>query len=186
MVRAVDAPLSHTTIMSKVPTVFDPKWFFSSLLERIKQHPPSTLKANVGPHLQSFLAEPTIKDILDSSKAPTAPNAPLPDTDLQKIQQSLTTLSKAIADLQKKVSPPSNPKQKGPVAETCVKGKANSPIKSYLAIAGSRPPNPSLVVDLANLDLHGSSRLNPEAICEILNRKLGDITPSQPQLAAVR
>jgi hypothetical protein len=123
--------------------VFDPKWFFSSLLEHIKQHPPSTLKANVGPHLQSFLANPTIKDILVSSKAPTAPKAPLPDTDLQKIQQSLTTLSKAITDLQKKVSPPSNPKHKGPDIETHIKGKANSPIKSYLAIAGSRPPNPS-------------------------------------------
>jgi hypothetical protein len=46
--------------------------------------------------------------------------------------------------------------------------------------------NTSLVVDLASLDLHSSSRLHPEAVCEILNRKLGNITPSKPQLAAIR
>jgi hypothetical protein len=172
--------------MSKTPTVFDPKWFFNSLLERIKSHPPSTLKADVGPHLKDFLADPTIKVILGSSKVPTAPSAPIPDTDLKMIQQSLTSLSKAITDLQKKVTPTSSPKQKGPIAETREKGKAKPPIKSYSAIAGSRPPNPSLVVDLARLELQKSSRLHPEAICKILNRKLGEVTPSQPQLAAVR
>jgi hypothetical protein len=152
--------------------VFDPKWFFNSLLEHIKSHTPFTLKADVGPHLQDFLADPTIKDILGSSKAPTAPSAPIPDTDLKMIQQSLTSLSKAITDLQKKVTPTSSPKQKGPVAETREKGKAKPPIKSYSAIAGSRPPNPSLVVDLACLELQKSSQLHPEAICKILNRKL--------------
>ena len=44
----------------------------------------------------------------------------------------------------------------------------------------------TLVVDLAHLSLPVEGRPRPELICETLNKKLGEVSPPQVQLAAVR
>src|SRR6266705_2586045 len=75
-----------------------------------------------------------------------------------------------------------------PIARKKQKGGENKqqPQRTYSAAAGSRPPNPSLVVDLAHMDFPDGSRPRPEIICEVLNKKLGEVTPPQSQLAAER
>ena len=168
--------------MSKFPTGFDPKGFFENLLARIKQHPPSTVKADVGPHLHKFLADPSIQSILALGQAPAPSSSSANNAELQAVQQTLKSLTKAITDIQKKVSHPS----KVTANTKHGKGNAKPSHKTYSAVAGSRPPNPSLVVDLAHLGLEPASRPRPEAVCVTLNRKLSEITPSQPQLAAAR
>jgi hypothetical protein len=55
-----------------------------------------------------------------------------------------------------------------------------------LAIASVRPPNPSLIVDLAHLGLAEDNRPKPEVICNTLNERLSKISPPQAILAAVR
>jgi hypothetical protein len=62
------------------------------------------------------------------------------------------------------------------------KGNSNNTAKLYLAAVGSRPPNPSLMVDLAGLELTAEDQPRPEALCKLLNRKLGKQTPSQVRL----
>ena len=56
----------------------------------------------------------------------------------------------------------------------------------YSAAAGSRPPNPSLVVDLAHLGVSSKNWMKPELICRTLNGGLSKIPLPQVQLATVR
>jgi hypothetical protein len=179
--------------MSNLPTIkippapFDPKALFEQILQRIHKLPKLSLKAEVGPHLQNFLADPTIQSILDNDNAHAASQEPPSQAvELKGIHTSLATLTKAIEDIQKKVAPPSPKNQLDPTATKCGKGNLNSTAKLYSAVAGSRPPNPSLVVDLAGLEIAAEDRPRPEIICELLNKKLGEWTPSQARLAAVR
>src|ERR1700730_10905024 len=53
--------------MSKTPMVFDPKWFFNSLLKRIKSHPPWLLRSVTIPFKN------LIQYLSFSSYAPTEP-----------------------------------------------------------------------------------------------------------------
>jgi hypothetical protein len=104
--------------------------------------------------------------------------------ELAKIQETLTQLSKAVDTLKKGITTSSE--KAGP----CVKQKASVASKpathTHSVVAGSRPPNPSLVVDLAHLGVNASNRVKLEIICCTLNKGLGRITPPQVQLATIR
>jgi hypothetical protein len=146
--------------MSNIPTIkipmsaFDPKTSFTNLVQRIRNHPKLTLKADIGPHLCNFLADPIIKHILEDGEIPAITlEQTSHQVDLAGIHSALAALTKAVTDIRKKVDHPLNNKQQAPTTTQHGKGKLNSPIKSYVAIAGTRPPNPSLMVDLAGLEL---------------------------------
>ena len=55
-----------------------------------------------------------------------------------------------------------------------------------MAIAGSRPPNPSLVLDLAKIGTDKGNQVKLEVLCLSLNKKLGWLSLPQVQLAAIR
>jgi len=76
-------------------------------------------------------------------------------------------------------NPPPPPAQWG-------KDKAHTSPCTYLAVARSRPPNPSIVVDLANLGDQIAVKPWPNVICRTLNQRSQDITPPQVHLAAIR
>jgi len=174
--------------MSKVPTanVFGtPADAFDYILNAIIATDPSKREALIKPHLQTFIDHPIIKDITGQSEAHAPADGTLLTTlELKRIQDSLNSLSKAVDCLSKGNPPSKNP----PIARKKQKGGENKqqPQRTYSAAAGSRPPNPSLVVDLAHMDFPDGSRPWPEIICEVLNKKLGEVTPPQSQLAAVR
>ena len=187
-----NASLTHTTTMSKAPTLltqlaeYPPELVFTSLLEVIKASPPQIQLIKVKPHLSTFLSHPTIKELIREGDAPAPPSSPPSDNlDLQKIQESLSSLTKAVEDLKKasptsnKTSPPKLSKQKEGVKST------HSPL-TYSAVAGSRPPNPSLVVDLAKFGTDKGTWVKPEVLCHTLNERLSQISPPQVQLATVR
>ncbi len=159
---------------------------FDSILSSIIATDPSKRGAFIKPHLLAFFAHPVIKELIGQGEIPTPTGATQPAApELKQIQDTLTALSKAVERLSKGNTPSKNTspnmrkKQKG--GET-----KQQPQRTYSAVAGSRPPNPSLVVDLAHLDFPDGSRPRPEKICEVLNKKLGEVTPPQAQLAAVR
>jgi hypothetical protein len=53
--------------MLKFPMVFEPKGAFAHLLARIKEYNPTARKTDISPHIRSFLADPTIRELLDGS-----------------------------------------------------------------------------------------------------------------------
>ena len=176
--------------MSKVPTVprplRSPKDSFDNILNAIISTDPSKREAIIKPHLLSFIAHPIIKELLGQSKTPAPAEPPSPQTlELKQIQDALSSLSKAVDRLSKGNNP-----SKNPPSTPCKKQKggenSKQPQRTYLAVARSRPPNPSLVVDLAHLSLPVEGQPRPELICKTLNKKLGEVSPPQVQLAAVR
>ena len=176
--------------MSKVPTVLrplgSPKESFDHILNAIISTDPSKREAIVKPHLLSFISHPIVKELLGQGEIPAPTEAePVQNLELKQIQDTLSLLSKAVDRLSKGNSP-----SKSPATSSRKKQKAGEnakqPQRTYSAVAGSRPPNPSLVVDLAHLSLPVESRPRPELICETLNKKLGEVSPPQVQLAAVR
>jgi hypothetical protein len=56
----------------------------------------------------------------------------------------------------------------------------------YSAVAGIRPPNPSLVVDLLHLKIVVEDQLWPEILYDAINKKLIAITPPLGKLVTVR
>ena len=177
--------------MSKVrtPNAFrNPKDAFDYILHSITATDPSKREALIKPHLQAFLMHPVIKDIIGQDEIPVpapAKDAPPTTLEFKRIQDTLSSLSKAVECLTK-----GNPPSKNPAHSSRKKQKSGEntqhPYHTYLAVAGSRPPNPSLVVDLAHREFPDGSRPQPELICDVLNKKLGEVTPPQVQLAAVR
>jgi len=172
--------------MSKTPTVFEPKGAFTYLLARIKEYNPTARKTDISPHIRSFLADPTIKELLDGSQAPAAAVAPATQLPGDEIQATLNALSLAITSIQKKLAEPHKQQQSAPPTAKRGAGPSTTASKKYLAIAGTRPPNPSLVVDLAHLKITDENWPKPEDICQTLNKRLGEVTPPQVSLAAVR
>jgi hypothetical protein len=176
--------------MSKFPTVprpsGTPKDSFDNILNAIISTNPSQREAIVKPHLLSFIAHPVIKELLSQSESPAQAKSLSTQTlELKQIQDTLSMLSKAVERLSKGNTPSNNPNTNSRKKQKSGE-KAKPPKRTYSAVAGSRPPNPSLVVDLAHLNLPVEGRLRPELICETLNKKLGEVSPPQVQLAAVR
>ena len=176
--------------MLNIPTVHrplgSPKDSFDTILNAIIATEPSKRGVIVKPHLISFISHPIIKELLGQSKNPaTTEVKSSQNLELKQIQDTLSLLSKAVDRLSKGNTPSKNPttssrkKQKsGEITKT--------PQCTYSAVAGSRPPNPSLVVDLAHLSLPAEGRPWPELICETLNKKLREVSLPQVQLATVR
>src|SRR5260221_5113663 len=130
-----------------------PKDAFEYLLDAIIATVPSKREALVKPHLQVFTAHPVIKELISQGKAP-APTEDIPpaNLELKQIQNTLSTLSKALERLSKGNPPSKNP---SPSTRKKQKGRENNqqPQHTYSAVVGSRPPNPSLVVDLVEVEV---------------------------------
>ena len=170
--------------MSNFPTIEGPKRAVENLLNSIISLTPEQRKASVLPILTDFLAHPIIKPILDSSEAPAIAQEHPPNKDLIQIHHTLSMLSKAVENIQKKFTPPSSKPPSPPTQRD--KDKVQSTHRTYSAVAGSRPPNPSIVVDLANLGDQITVKPRPDVICRTLNDRLQLITPPQVHLAAIR
>ena len=100
--------------MSKVPTVSrplgSPKDSFDNILNAIISTDPSKREAIIKPHLLSFIAHPIIKEILGQSEAPAPVESSYPQTlELKQIQDTLSSLSKAVDRLSKGNPPTKNP-----------------------------------------------------------------------------
>ena len=94
-------------------------------------------------------------------------------------------LSKAVEAL-KKGNPPSDKGPKTSSNKPKSTAPQKSPTRSYSAIAGARPPNPSLVVDLAHLGIKLEDQVKPEILCDAINKGLATISPPQVKLVATR
>jgi len=141
----------------RIPNMFgSPSDAFDYVLEAIIATDPLKREALIKPHLQAFIDHLIIKDIAGQSEAPAIASKTPPTTlELKQIQDTLSSLSKAVDHLSKGNSPSKNP----PNARKKQNSEENKqhPQCTYLAVAGSRPPNSSLVVDLAHIDfLDGS------------------------------
>jgi hypothetical protein len=138
---------------------------FETLLNAIISLKPPERLAKVKPQLQSLLSHPTILLLLSGSKVPATTGTPAETANLASISKALTSLSKAVECLQKANTtskpPPPSPQAK----QQKDKDTSKPPPRSYLAIAGSRPPNPSLMVDLANVKYDADSWPKLEVIC---------------------
>src|SRR5712691_2607697 len=101
--------------MSKVrtPNAFrNPKDAFDYILHSITATDPSKREALIKPHLQAFLMHPVIKDIIGQDEIPVpAPAKDAPPTTLgfKRIQDTLSSLSKAVKRLTKGNPPSKNP-----------------------------------------------------------------------------
>jgi hypothetical protein len=154
--------------MSKIPMVFEPKGAFTFILACIKEYNPTERKTGIGLHIKSFLADPTIKELLNNSQAPTAPTTHISQEPGNDIQATLKSLTIVINNIQHKLSNP--PKQQtAPTTVKRSKGPSTTPIEKYLAIARARLPNPSLVVNLAHLEVADENWPKLEIICHTLN-----------------
>jgi hypothetical protein len=173
--------------MSKLPTPLQalegPKEAFDCILKCILAMQPPSREAKIKPHLLNFISHPVIKDLIGHKDDPPA-QKDSNNLELAKIQETLAQLSKAVDTLKKGNTTPSekaNPRSKQKASAT-----SKPTTHTYSAVARSRPPNPSLVVDLAHLGVSAGDRVKLETICCALNEGLGRISPPQVQLAAVR
>jgi len=92
--------------MSNVPT---PSQAFENILHMIICTSPDIQMAKVKPHLHTFISHPIIKELIGQSDAPAQADVDTsPNLDLQKIQESLQQLSKAVEALKKAPPPSSN------------------------------------------------------------------------------
>ena len=107
--------------MSKVPTlaaqlVASPSdKIFGSILDIIISQSPQNRLNKVKPAINSFISHPIIKELLEDSDAPASPPPPPSDNlELQKIQDTLSSLTKAIKGLKK--ATPTSDKHSAPKA----------------------------------------------------------------------
>jgi len=180
--------MSNTPTGLNTPTgpFGSPKAAFDFILNAIIATVPSKREALVKPQLLAFIAHPIIKELISQGKTPAPTDATQPAAlELKQIQDTLSSLSKAMERLSKGNPPSNNPSPKARKKQKGGESK-QQPQRTYSAVAGSRAPNPSLVVDLAHLEFPDGNRPRPENICEVLNKKLGEVSPPQAQLAAVR
>jgi len=169
--------------MSNIPM---PSQAFEKILDMIICTKLHIWLAKVKPHLLTFISYPTIKELIGQSDTPAPPTVNnTPNLELQKIQDSLMQLSKAVEALKK--APPLSNKDTTPSKS---KQKSSAPLKNqpctFSAVARAWPPNPSLLVDLATLGIKKESWVKLEILCYALNKELVAVTPPQVQLVAIR
>jgi hypothetical protein len=165
--------------MSNFPTI---EKTIESLLNHIIALKPPEREAVAKPAIYAFISHPIIQPMLSTGKAPSYASLISKTMDLADIQKTLTTLAKAIEDIQKPSTTPS--KQTPPLPLS--KEASKTTLCSYSAVAGIRPPNPSLVVDLSHLNIAEKDQLWLEILCDAINRKLSAIVLPQVKLAAIR
>jgi hypothetical protein len=182
-----DASLLQTTIMSKFPTpqraLNGPKEAFDCILEHIIATQSAIREAKIKPHLLNFISHPVIKELIGRSDDPLA-QTDSNNLELARIQETLAQLSKAVDTLKKDNTTPSE--KANPHSKQKASTISKPAPRMHSAAAGSRPSNPSLMVDLAHLGVSTGNRVKPETICYTLNNRLGRISPPQIQLATVR
>jgi len=153
---------------------------FENLLLIITHTELSIQLAKVKPHLLTFITYPIIKELIGQSEALAQANIDTSSNlDLQKIQDSLQQLSKAVEALKKAPPPPSNKGVNAAKSKQKASTPYNPPTHTFLAIAGARPPNPSLLVDLANLGIGKEGQVKLEILYYALNKELATVTPLQ-------
>ena len=162
------------------PTDFttSPTLTFNYILRSAEKIKPGNRAAILKPHLEAFLHNPLIKDILEQDKTPAPLQPPPPSNalELKKIQDTLTQLAKAIETL--KSAPTPKPQQKASNQSACTSGPPPKPTThTFMAIAEARPPNPSLVVDLASLGISQKNQVKLDHLCHALNQGLHTISP---------
>jgi hypothetical protein len=167
--------------MSIISMVFKPKGAFSFLLSHIKEYNPSSRQTDILPYLKALLADPIIKDLLKDEKPSALGNSTPPHA---SIASTLSSLSKAVSSMQKQLN--THLRITAPAMHKEPAAPFQPPCKTYLAIAGSRPPNPSLIVELDNYEFAEGTRSAPGAICDIINQGLSEISPPQAFIAAAR
>ena len=92
------------------PTDFTPSptMTFNYILRSVEKITPGNRKSIIKSHLEAFLHNPLIKDILEQDETPDPPQGPPASTsDLKKIQDTLSQLAKAVETL--KSAPPPKP-----------------------------------------------------------------------------
>ena len=161
-----------------------PEEAFNYVLQKIIHSSLSTREAKIKPLLHNFISHPIIHNLLSNDKIPAPTQDNSNNSDLQKIQDNLTSLTKAVESLKKGAL--STQKLLAPKHTKGVPPSSSPPLCTYSAIAGSRPPHPSLVLDLAKSGLDKDSHMKLEKLCQAINKGLATITPLQIQLAAVR
>jgi hypothetical protein len=170
--------------MSKIPTVFQPKGAFNYILARIKEYPIISRVADISPYLLDFFGDPTIQEIFHHGQGLTIREDNITADKDTQFQSTLKSLHTSMQSIQKQLDKLSNNKGSPPPKKSRTTTKPTP--KTYLAIAGARAPNTSLIVDLAHLGLADDTRPRPEVICSTLNERLRQISPPQAMLAAVR
>ena len=165
--------------MSNFPTI---KKLLESLLNIIIALKPPKREAKAKPALHAFLSHPTIQLLLNKGQPPAQKSSLLQTPDISEIQKTLSMLTKALEGIQK---PSTTPRQQ-PSSQSKVKDKTNNPTHTYSVVAGARPPNPSLIVDLSHLGIAAKDWVRLEILCDAINRKLVMISPPQVMLAAIR
>jgi len=169
--------------MSNIPTpspaLRGPEKAFESLLITIICTEPHIRLAKVKPHLLTFITHPVIQELIGKSDVPAQPTVDTsPNLELQKIQDSLLQLSKAV-DALKKVPPPSNKDTSASKGKQKLSAPIKTPPCTFLAITRARPPNPSLLVDVAKLGMGKEGQIKLEILCSALNKELATVTPLQ-------
>ena len=150
---------------------------------------PEDRLAQARPQIHNFLAHPIIKELISEGDVPAQPTVDTStNPDLQKIQDSLQQLSKAVEVLKKAPTPPPPSNKAANIGKSKQRQSAplTPPPHTFSAVAGARPPNPSLLVDLAKLGIGKEGWVKPEILCHALNKELAAITPPQLQLVAIR
>ena len=150
-----------------------------SLLNTIIALSPSEREAKAKPFLQTFISHPTIQQLLKKDDDPVHIGEPCTNTDLSLIQKSLAAISKAVESLKKGHTNSKNTTPSSCSAQQKSKNPSKPPSHLYSAIARSRAPNPSLVVNLEIFKFTVEARPTPKAICCKLNQQLSGISPSQ-------
>ena len=103
-------------------------------------------------------------------------------SELASIKSTLQQLSKAVNGLTKASALPSKAAKpsKGVAPST-----TNSPL-SYSAVAGARPQNASIILDLAQTRSAHTSRPRPVEICGLINNALMTSPHQQVRISAIR
>jgi hypothetical protein len=121
--------------MSNTLTVFKPKGAISFLLSHIKEYNPTAQKLGILPHLKSFIADPTIQELLNDSQNPAASANNSTHAKDNDIQSTLSSLSKAITSIQKQLTTPPKSKANTLAKENNVNSKKTP--KTYTAIVSA-------------------------------------------------
>src|SRR5712672_2259517 len=101
-------------------------------------------QADIGPHLVSFISHPSVKPSWALANPLLQDPTPHPT---QRTPQKSAKPSKAISDVQKKITPDPN-KRALPATSSKGQAPANPPKRTYLATVGTKHSNPSLMADL--------------------------------------
>jgi hypothetical protein len=121
--------------------------------------------------------------VTPTSSTAHSQTTPSVSSEIKEIKSSIQALSRAMASLHKKANPPS---KKPTAPNVSAKGTTPNPTQTYSAVAGSRPPNPSIMVDLAHMGIAPQDWPKLDKVCDIITKALNNSPFQQVQIAAAR